>query len=207
MRRLTLISLTLLTAAAAFAQTNPAALPAHDSHEGFLVACDPYQDAARAKELMGKKNPLSAGILPLEIYFQNSTGRTIKVDLDSIRLEITAPGQPRQRLEPLSLEYVVDRTLHQQPNPDLASPRRRLPHPFPSAGRSKKWRELQERLGRLSLKTGMVPAGEMVHGLLFFDLDRQFELVRHARLYVPEVAFADGNKPLMFFQVELGDQP
>jgi hypothetical protein len=30
------------------AQTNPASLPAHDRHEGLLVAADPYTDAARA---------------------------------------------------------------------------------------------------------------------------------------------------------------
>jgi hypothetical protein len=204
MRSLIVASLALLTAAGAFAQTNPAALAARASHEGFLVACDPYQDAARAKELIGDKNQVRAGILPVEIYFQNSTGRAVAVDLDSIRLEITAPGQPRQRLEPLSLEYVVARTLHENPNPNLASPRRHLPHPFPSAGPDKKWRKLEARLGRLSLGTGMVPAGELVHGLLFFDLDGHFELLRYARLYVPEVEFADGHKPLMFFEVELG---
>jgi hypothetical protein len=204
MRSLIVASLALLTAAGAFAQTNPAALAARDSHEGFLVACDPYQNAARAKELMGDKNPVRAGILPVEVYFQNSNGQAVEVDLDSIRLEITAPGQPRQRLEPLSLEYVVDRTLHETPNPNPGSSRPRLPFPLPSGGRDKKWRKLEARLGRLSLKTGMVPAGELVHGLLFFDLDGQFELLRDARMYVPEVEFAGAHKPLMFFQIELG---
>jgi len=204
MGRGTHLSLALLAAVGAFAQTNPAALPAHDSHEGFVVACETYLDAARVKELIGKKNPLEAGILPVEVYFQNSNSQSVRVDLESIQFEITPPSQPRQHLEPLALDYVVDRTLNEQPNPNLGSPRRRLPHPFPSSGRSKKWRELETRLERLSLESGVVPAGAMVHGLLFFDLDGRFESIRYARLYVPGVAFVEGNKPLMFFQVEFG---
>jgi hypothetical protein len=205
-RGLTLTSLLLLLRVPVFAQANPAALLAHDSHEGFVVACDPYLNADRARELMGKKNPLHTGILPIEVSLENNNDRPVQVNLDSIRLELVVPGQPRQSLEPLSLDDVVARTLHEHPNPNLASPRRRLPHPFPSAGRSKKWRELEDRLGRLSLQTGMVPPGATVHGLLFFDLAGHFELVRDARLYVPELQFVGANKPLMFFQVDLGGQ-
>jgi hypothetical protein len=203
MRGLILTSLVLLTAIGAFAQTNPAALP-HDSHESFVMTCDPYEDAARAKELMGKKNPQHAGILPIEVTFQNENGRPVQVNLDAIRLEVLVPGQPLQRIEPLSLDYVVDRTLNERPNPNLESPKRRLPRLHPPVGRSKKWRELEDRLGRLSLETGMVPPGETVHGLLFFDLGGQFDLVRYARLFVPELQFVGENKPLMFFQVDLG---
>ncbi len=206
MRGLTLTSLVLLFPIGAFAQANPAALPAHDSHEGFVVACDAYLSAERAKGLMGKKNPLQAGILPLEVYLENDNDRPVQVNLDAIRLELAAPGQPRQRLEPLSLDSVVARTLNEHPNPNLESPRRRLPNPFPPAGRSKKWRELEDRLGRLTLQTGMVPPGATVHGLLFFDLAGQFELVRDARLYVPELQFVGASQPLMFFQVDLGGQ-
>ncbi len=204
MRGLTLTSLIFLIAGSARAQTRPAAAPARDSHEGFTVTCEPYQDADRAKQMMGKKNPLHAGILPVEVSFQNSNDRPVRVNLEAIRLEIVAPGRTRQSLEPLSLDYVVARTLNENVEPNLGSPRRRLPHPFPSAGRSKKWRELEDRLGRLSLETGMVPPGDTVHGLLFFDLGGHFDLLRDARLYVPELQFVGDNKPLMFFQVDLG---
>ena len=61
----------LATAGGGVAQTiDPAALPAHDHHEGLLIAADPYADSARAKEKFGKANPMPVGIIPIEIYFE-----------------------------------------------------------------------------------------------------------------------------------------
>src|SRR5713101_6299554 len=56
-------------------QQDPASLPARDSHEGLLIAADPYQDATRYKTRFGKKNPYDAGILAIEVYFRNDNDK------------------------------------------------------------------------------------------------------------------------------------
>ncbi len=194
----------VLACGLASAQSDPASLPARDAHEGFLVACDPYRDAARAEARLGKKNPLEAGIVPVEVFFRNDSEKAIRVDLESIRLFIEPPDQPHQRLEPLALEDVIERMLNKGGPPDLSSPRRRIPHPSPRVGRGKKWKELEEKLRPLSLEVGMVAPGATVRGFLFFDLDRRYELLPHSRLYVPDVKFLAGNQSLMYFEVDLG---
>src|SRR5574341_921231 len=83
-------------AAGAYTQepADPAAWPARDTHEGLLVAADPYHDAARAKIKFGKKNPVDFGILPVEVVFRNDNDKPILVDIESIRGRI-----PRDALQ------------------------------------------------------------------------------------------------------------
>src|ERR1700685_3598282 len=59
--------------AALFAQSppssgpvDPAALPAHDNHEGLLIAADPYTDPERSKQTFGKNDPAKGGVLPID---------------------------------------------------------------------------------------------------------------------------------------------
>ena len=131
----------LATSHEARAQTDPASLPAHDVHQGLLVAVDPYIPADRYKSKFGKHTPFEAGVVALEVYFRNDTAAPLKIDLDSIRLLISAPGDPKQKLEPLAPDYVADLVLLKgkvNPRPN----RRPLPlpggaHRFSSCSRTK----------------------------------------------------------------------
>ncbi|MDE3136201.1 MAG: hypothetical protein KGL59_06485 [Acidobacteriota bacterium] len=179
-------------------QVDPATLAARDSHQGILIACDPYQDTERAKKAIGKENPLKAGILPVEVYVQNSTRLPVAISLDSIRLEIAPPQAEREQIEPLSAGDVATLILHPQPkNPS----QRRLPIPFPTMGHNGKWQKLHDQLQSLAFPDAVVAPGATVRGFFYFNLSGDFSVVRYARLYVPDLKFLGNTQAIMFFDV------
>ncbi len=195
----------LLSAAGAAAQqTDPTTLPAREAHEGLLIAANAYDDAARSKERFGKKSPHSAGILALEVYFKNDTDKAIRMDLDRIRLSIEAPGESRQQLRPIPVEDVVNAIVYPGGlNP--TAPRKPLPSPFPSSSgrKDKDVKQVDDMLRPLAMEMNILPPRATIRGLLFFDLGRRFEVLSYAQLYVPDLAFVQDGKPLMFFEVDL----
>lgn len=198
------ILLMLAAVGAAAQQTDPATLPARDAHEGLLIAADPYDDAARSQERFGKKSPHSAGILALEVYLKNDTGKAIHVDLDRIRLALEAPGEERQQLRPLPLETVVGAIVYKEgPNPTAPRKPRPLPLPGGTGSKDKDVKKVDEVLRPLALEMDVLPPRTTIRGLLFFDLDHRFEMLRYAQLYVPDLSFVQDAKPLMFFEVDL----
>jgi hypothetical protein len=208
LRPLAIAALAIVSIAGAHAQQkDPAALPAREAHEGLLIAADPIDDAARAKERFGKKNPHGAGILALEVYFKNDTDKAIRVGLDSIRLVLEPPEQRRQRLKPMALEDVVKAIVYPQGMANPTAPRKPLPKPFPgrsSTGtKDKDVKQVDEALRPLALEMDVLPPRATIRGLLFFDLDHRFELLRYSVLYVPDLCFVQDDKPLMFFEVDL----
>jgi len=196
-------TLVLAVALPQTARVDPAKLPARDSHQGILVACDPYQNPDRAKKAIGKENPLKVGVLPLQVYVRNSARWPVAIALDKIRLEVNLPGQGRDRIEPLDPGEVATMILHpKQPNVEV--PRQRLPLPFPREGAGKKWRNLRDRLKSLSFPASAVAPGSTAHGFLYFDLAGRYDAIRYARLYVPDLQFIGNSQSIMFFQADLG---
>jgi hypothetical protein len=203
MRRILLISASfLLLTGSPRAQTNPASLPAHDRHEGLLVAADPYTDAARAKERFGKANPLEAGVVAIEVFLRNETDDPMRIDLETVRLDIAAPGGDHQRLDWMDAEHVALLIAHPG---GVAQPqaKRRLPMGIPLPGKDKKTSKLAEILQPLTLDADVIGAHATIHGFLFFNLNRDYSLLEHATLYLPDVKRIRGNQPLMFFEVSL----
>lgn len=185
------------------AQIDPGKLAAHDSHQGILIACDPYQDAERAKKSLGKDNPLKAGILPIEVYVRNKTTWPVAITLRSIRLEVGIPGQGHQDLEPLGPGDVASAILHPKQR-NLETPRPRLPVPIPGlGGGGKKWQKLRDRLEEASFQTGIVAPGTTARGFFYFDVAKQYNLLKYSRFYVPELKFLGHEQPIMFFEVNL----
>jgi hypothetical protein len=90
---------------------DPASLPAHDTHQGVTVAVRPLVTEAAYKEQFKGHTPYEAGILALEVFFRNDNDKPIRLTLNTIRLLVERPGQPRQRIEPLSADEVADRVL------------------------------------------------------------------------------------------------
>ncbi len=196
----------LLTAAAAAAQlVDPTTLPAREAHEGLLIAANPYDDAARSKDRFGKKSPHSVGILALEIYFKNDTDKAIRVDLDRIRLAIDAPDESRQQIHFMPVETVVNAIVYPQGlNP--TAPRKPRPLPFPGSGtgsKDKDVKQVSDVLRPLALEMDVLPPRATVRGLIFFDLNGRFDLLRYAQLYVPDLSIIQDGKALMFFEVDL----
>ncbi|HVB99654.1 MAG TPA: hypothetical protein VNJ12_10045 [Candidatus Dormibacteraeota bacterium] len=184
------------------APVDPAKLPARDSHQGILVACDPYQNPHRARQAIGKENPLKAGVLPLEVYVRNSTRWPLAISMDKIRLEVKLPGSDRQQIEPLGSGDLATMILHPHPA-NVEVPRERLPLPLPRGNKEKKWRALRDRLESLSFPAAVVAPGATVHGFLYFDLGGRYDALRYAQLYVPELKFLGNSQSIMFFQAAL----
>jgi hypothetical protein len=64
---------------------------------------------------------------------------------------------------------------------------------------------LAEILKPMSLDADIVPPKGTIHGFLFFDLNHDMSLVANASLYVPDVTTVPASKPMMFFEVPLGE--
>jgi hypothetical protein len=80
---------------------------------------------------------------------------------------------------------------------------RRFPIGIPS-GADSKADKLAEILKPLSLDADIVPPMGTIHGFLFFDLNHDMSLVDTSSLYVPDVATIPPSKPMMFYEVPLG---
>lgn len=187
---------------ALLAQTSPAGMPAHDAHQGLVVAADPYFDALRSKEKFGKKHPQAAGLLALEVAFRNDTDKAVSVNLDRIRLMIEVPGEPRQNLDPLSLDDAADRIVNPQgPNPTAS--RFPIPGIHNKGGRGKDWQKLRDALKAVALASDVLPPRATIRGFLYFDLNHHFEWLEHSSLYVPELRFIPSREELLYFEVEL----
>ncbi len=186
--------------------TDPASLRIRDSHQGILIACDPYSDAARAKKEFGKESPLKAGILPLEVYVRNGARWPVAVSLDKIRLDVVRPGEPRDSLDPLSSDYVATLILHPK-SPGAQAPRPRLPIPLPGIGKGGKWRKLRDKLDELAFPDAVVAPGATVHGFFYFNLAGEFSALRYARFYVPDLKFLGNAQSIMFFEADFSSSP
>jgi hypothetical protein len=192
----------IATCAALRAQTDPASLPAHDSHEKLLVAVQPWLDATLYKDHFGKKSPYDAGVIALDVYFRNDNDSPIKVDLTTIRLVVAQGDDDAQRIEALTPEDVADRVLLTGSEP--ASPGRpRLPVSNPKGDHDKQWTALADSVRAASLSTDLIPPHGTVHGCIYFDLSHHVDLLRDSHLYIPDLTFLVNNQVLLFFEIDL----
>jgi hypothetical protein len=175
----------------------------HDRHDGMTVSADPYTDLSRAKSKFGKANPVPVGILPVDVFLHNETDQPIKIDLSTIQLSVHFPGGRQQAIDALGIVEVAGAVAH--PGGPVAPSERRFPIGVGGGGDSKT-DKMAEMLRPLSLDADIVPPNATIHGFLYFDVNHDMSLVKTASLYVPDAATVPANKPLMFFEVALGEQ-
>ena len=180
---------------------DPATLPARDSHQGLLIAADPYTSADRYRERFGKRTPYEGGIMAIDLLFRNDNDLPIRVNLKTMQLLIGAPGESRQRLEPLSPEEVADRVLA-GPGKD-PTPRFPVPRVGPRRSRDKNWEEFASNVRSAALATDLLPPHATTHGFVYFDINRHYDWLTNARFEVPDLAFMNDPKPLFFFEIDL----
>ncbi|HEV7967355.1 MAG TPA: hypothetical protein VGP19_07290 [Candidatus Acidoferrales bacterium] len=205
----TILALVMLFPLGALSQSAPAdpmSLPTRDAHQDLTIVADPYLRAARySKEVFGKNSFYNAGIIAIDVYFRNDNNAPLRLNLETIQLIISVPGQERQRLGLLSPEEVADRTLLTA-NSNIHAHR---PFPFPgsttSPGHSKDWVEMTTALRSVALGTDVLPPRATTHGFIFFDLNHDFGAIRYAHLYIPDLSFMPDNKALFFFEIDLAD--
>ena len=185
------------------AQPDPASLPAHDQHEGFLVAIDLCADAACADARFGKQNPVKAGVLPVEVYFRNDGAEPLRIRLEDIRLEVDPATGQHQELVPLSADEAAQRIAFPSGSASPENPGTRPHIGFGLPGRDKKADKIAAELDPLMLDTDLVGPHATVHGFLFFDLNRDFALIPDSSLYVPDIHTLNGDRRLTYFEVSL----
>jgi hypothetical protein len=181
--------------------TKPITTSSLDSHDGLTVAADPWISAERYKPTFPKKSPYTAGVLAIKVTFRNDSDDSVRIGLDRIRLNLTFDDNNRQELPPLSSELLADAVLH----PRIKSNKPRLPLPIPTSqgGRDKHWEEYKKLAEDASLHSSVVAPHASIEGLLYFDLQNQFDLLSNAHLYIPDLTALEKDRNLMFFDIDL----
>jgi hypothetical protein len=186
----------------AAASADAAKLPARDSHQGLLIAADPYLTSERSEQKFGKKHPYGAGLLAVEVFLRNDTDGPLQIRQSTIELNIAPPGEERQRLAPLTPEEAAFRiVLPHGPNPHTR--RSPIPGGGVSGGKTKEIAKMEEALRAEMLPGDMVGPHNTVRGFLMFDVAHHFEDVSNATLYVPDVRRFGSGEKLLFFEVDL----
>jgi hypothetical protein len=174
-----------------------------ESHEGLTISVLPLTTAAQYKEKFPKKSPYAAGILAVQLNFQNDTDQSVKINLERVRLLVLLSEDNRQQIEALSSSGVADVTL----SPGTKDPTRRrkfpLPSRGPSSGHDKNWIELEKAAREAAVSGSIVAPHSRLQGLMYFDLQGQFDLVGSAHLYIPELLALEKNRLLTYFEIDL----
>ena len=172
-----------------------------ESHEGLTISALPWTDPAKYKEKFPKKSPYAAGILAVQVSFRNDSEDSMRVALSRIRLTVHLDADNVQELQAISPEEVAEAVSKPRKDPTSRS-RIPLPVPIPSGGKDK-GSELQKEAQNAAVPTGVIAPHSTVEGLLYFDLQNQFDLLQTAHLYVPDVMLMRGNRALTFFDIDL----
>jgi hypothetical protein len=201
------IPLVAVCLAGSFAEAQQSRLrtAALESHEGLTISATPWTDPAKYKEKFSKKSPYAAGILAVQVSFRNDSEDSVKVNLSRIRLTVHLDAENTQELPSLSPEELVQAVL-KPGGKDPTATRRKLPVPvsIPKSGKDKNADELQRQAQDAGVPTGVIAPRSTVQGLLYFDLQNQFDLLDTAHLYVPELVLMRGNRALTYFDIDLG---
>jgi hypothetical protein len=62
---------------------------------------------------------------------------------------------------------------------------------------------VQKQAENAAVPSSVVAPHSTVQGLLYFDLQGQFDLLGTARLYVPDVLVLEKNRSLTYFDIDL----
>jgi hypothetical protein len=183
-------------------QTAPLKTSALESHEGLTISALPWTNPALYKEKFHKKSPYAAGIVALQVVFRNDSDDSLKVNLERIRLNVTLSEDDHQALDALTSEQAADVILKPSVK-NLGRSRFPIPIGGPKIGRDKKWVEVEQELREAGVRASIVAPRSSVQGLLYFDLQSQFDLLGSARLYVPDIVALEKNHGLMYFEIDL----
>jgi hypothetical protein len=203
-RTIPLLIVTFLGSVSAQPQQSPMRTSSLESHEGLTISATPWTEASQYKEKFPKKSPHSAGVLAINVSFRNNSDDSIKVDLSRIRLTVSIDAENKQELpslSPIELAQAVLKPGGKDPTKRQKIP---LPVPIPRSGKDKNWDELQKEAQEAGVPTGVIAAHSTVQGLLYFDLQNQFDLLQTAHLYVPDLVLMRGNRSLTYFDIDLG---
>jgi len=175
-----------------------------ETHEGLTILARPWTDASLYKEKFPKKSPYAAGVVAIQVTFRNDYDDSLKVGLDRIRLSFQIDQDNRQELQALTAGQVADEIL-KPGGKDPSKTRAKVPLPvsIPKGSNDKKWTELQQQAENAGVPASVIAPHSTMQGLMYFDLQGQFDLLNGAHLYVPDITAMEGNRSLTYFEIEL----
>jgi hypothetical protein len=174
-----------------------------ETHEGLTISAQPWTDAELYKEKFPKKSPYAAGIVAMQVVFRNDSNESMKVSLDRIRLSFQIDQDNRQEVQALTPAQVADQVL-KPGGKDPAKSRARIPLPVSIPhNNDKHWTELEQQAEVAGIPANVIAPHSSVQGLLYFDLQGQFDLLNEARLYVPDILVMENNRSLTYFEIDL----
>ena len=174
-----------------------------ETHEGLTISALPWTDASLYKEKFPKKSPFAAGIVAMQVVFRNDSNESMKVSLNRIRLSFQLDEDHRQEVQALTPAQVADEVLKPGgKDPSKSRSKISLPVSIPH-NNDKHWTELQQQAEAAGVPANVIAPHSTVQGLLYFDLQGQFDLLNGARLYVPDVLVMENNRSLTYFEIEL----
>jgi len=175
-----------------------------ESHEGVTISAQPWTDAANYKAKFPKKSPFSGGVVAIDTIIRNDSDESMKVDLNEIRLNVTVSEDNRQALDSLTADDVADVVSGTKIKDPTSTHRSPIPIPTgPKVGRDKHWTEMQKSAADAGITSSIVAPHHSVQGLLYFDLQGQFDLLKTAHLYIPDIRSLEKNHPLLYFEIDL----
>jgi hypothetical protein len=206
--RVPLFSALLLAAGLTIAQQQPALKTASlESHEGMTISAQPWTAPDLYKDKFGKRSPYAAGVLAVNVVFRNDSDQSVRVNIERIRMTFHLDeDSPQQEVQALTPDQVADAVMKPGAK-DPTKTRKKLPFPVPSSGvkksTDKNWIAVQQAAQDAGIPTGIVEPHGAVKGLLYFDLQGQFDLLGSAHLYVPEIVVMDKSRSLTYFEIDL----
>ena len=205
---LPVFSAALLAAGLTIAQQQPALKTASlESHEGMTISAQPWTDPDLYKEKFGKKSPYAAGVLAINVVFRNDSDQSVRVNLERIRMTFHFDeDSPQQEVQSLTADQVAD-AVTKPGAKDPTKTRKKLPFPIPSSpvkkSTDKNWIAVQQAAQNAAIPSSVVAAHGSVQGLLYFDLQGQFDLLSTSHLYIPDIAVMDKSHSLTYFDIDL----
>jgi hypothetical protein len=188
------------TATHAAQAATPAKVLPHDTHDGLTIQADPYTDRNRCKDKFGKADPWPVGILPIEVTLRNDGPNLIRVDINTIQLQVTLRNGGHQDIDWLAAEDVAALIAHPA---GAGAPSRPKIAGLPIPSGDKKVDKLSEILKPLTLDADTIAPKASVHGFVYFNVNHDMDLANNAVLYVPDAVILPSKKILMFFEVSL----
>jgi hypothetical protein len=175
-----------------------------ETHEGLTISVRPWTDALLYKEKFPKKSPFAAGVIAMQVTFRNDSDESLKVGLERIRLAVQVDQDNRQELQALTAGQVADEIL-KPGGKDPSKSRAKIPLPvsIPKSNNDKHWKEIEQQAELAGVPASVLAPHSTVQGLLYFDLQGQFDLLNGARLYIPDIVSMEKNKSLTYFEIDL----
>ena len=177
-----------------------------DAHEGVTIGVDPWTQASRYKSKFPKKSPFNGGIVALHLTIRNDNEEGVKLNISRIRLLVQLDEENRQELQTLTAEDVADAVMLKHNGKDPTARRSPLPLPFPTGGpkpeRDKNWMEFKEACQNAAMPSSVLGAHSSMEGLVYFDLRGEVDLLRTARLYVPDLQRMSTHDAISYFDID-----